>query len=208
MSIRREIIDCGSMGSRNVSRPPDNDNNNNEEIENNIDQSSTESFRYESNEDLSTTDKIFFDDSENSLSDEEFQGVLERTYVNHDNVTDDSYIPTGNKYVNHIQSLTGLHVVETRNVWNAFDIGPQKDRASYCKTRFERSSVQRTNLPTNEDVTNHYQILLKKPKQLKCYFCIRYLQKKNTEQNTGVQYVRSDFVIIKAAIVIPMILKV
>ena len=34
MSIRREIIDCGAMGSRNVSRPLDNDNNNNEEVKN------------------------------------------------------------------------------------------------------------------------------------------------------------------------------
>ena len=72
MSIRREIIDCGAMGSRNVSRPPDNDKNNNEEIENYIDQSSTESFRYESDGDLSTTDKNFLNDSEKYLSDEEF----------------------------------------------------------------------------------------------------------------------------------------
>ena len=72
-------------------------------------------------ETLSTTDKIFLNDSENSSSDEEFQGVLERTYVNRDDVTDDSYILTGNKYFDYIQSVTGLHVVETGNVWKALE---------------------------------------------------------------------------------------
>ena len=97
MSIRREIIDCEVMGSRNISQPLD---NNSEEIENNIDESSTETFRFESDEDLSTTNKSFLNDSVNPLSDEEVQGVLEETYVNHQDKTDDSYIPTGNKYVN------------------------------------------------------------------------------------------------------------
>ena len=60
-------------------------------------------------------------DSENSSSDEEFQGVLERTYVNRDDVTDDSYILTGNKHVDYIQSVTGLYIVETGNVWKTFE---------------------------------------------------------------------------------------
>ena len=120
MGIRREIVDCGAMGSRDVSRPPDNDNNN-EEFENNIDESRTESVRYESNGDLSTTDKIFLNDTENSSSNEECQGVFERTYVNHDDVTDDSYILTGNKHVDYIQSVTGLYIVETGNVWKTFE---------------------------------------------------------------------------------------
>ena len=30
--------------------------------------------------------------------------------------------------------------------------GNKKDRASYCKAKFDRSSVHRTNLPTNEGV--------------------------------------------------------
>ena len=58
-----------------MSQPPDNVS---EEIENNIDESSTESFKFEFNGYLSTTNKLFLNDSGNSLSDEEFQGVLER----------------------------------------------------------------------------------------------------------------------------------
>ena len=58
-----------------MSQPPDNVS---EEIENYIDESSTESFKFEFDEYLSTTNKLFLNDSENSLSDEEFQGVLER----------------------------------------------------------------------------------------------------------------------------------
>ena len=96
MSIRREIIDCGAMGNRSVSQSPD---NNNEEIENDIDESSTDSFRYELDEDLSTTNKMFLSESKNPSLDKEFQDVLEMTYVNHQEKTDDSYIPTGNKCV-------------------------------------------------------------------------------------------------------------
>ena len=60
---------------------------------------------------------------------------------------------------------------------NSLTEGNKKDRASYCKALFDRTSVQGTNLPNSEDVTNYYQIPLKKPKQLKCYFCISFLQK-------------------------------
>ena len=67
MSVRQEIIDCEAMGSNNVSRPLDN-NNNNEESENNIDESTTESLRYESNGYLSITDKISLNDNDNSSS--------------------------------------------------------------------------------------------------------------------------------------------
>ena len=68
------------MGKRNVSQSPD---NNNEEIENDIDESSTDSFRYELDEDLSTTNKMFLSESKNSSPDEEFQDVLEITCINY-----------------------------------------------------------------------------------------------------------------------------
>ena len=68
------------MGKRNVSQSPD---NNNEEIENDIDESSTDSFRYELDEDLSTTNKMFLSESKNSSPDEEFQDALEITCINY-----------------------------------------------------------------------------------------------------------------------------
>ena len=118
MSIRREIIDCGAMRSRNMSQLPDNVS---EEIENNIDTSSTETFKFESDWFLSTTNKIFLNDSGHYLSDEDFQGILKRIYVNHEDKPDDPYIPTGNKYVDQIQSVTGLYILEAGNVWNTFE---------------------------------------------------------------------------------------
>lgn len=56
---------------------------------------------------LSTTNKVFLYKSEDTSSNDKFQGILDRIYVNRHSETDDTYIPYEKNILTRYSNLPG-----------------------------------------------------------------------------------------------------
>ena len=136
MSVRREIIDFPTSNSRTIeeiqlstetildSESEDEDvvsTNGNIELTENLEINNNSE---EDEEDLITTYENIEEQSDLSDEDNEFGNVLESNYNVRKSNKGLDHIPTENEYIRQIESSTGLHVLEDKNVWNAYKKGP------------------------------------------------------------------------------------
>ena len=136
MSVRREIIDFPTSNSRTIeeiqlstetildSESEDEDvvsTNGNIELTENLEINNNSE---EDEEDLITTYENIEEQSDLSDEDNEFGNVLESNYNVRKGNKGLDLIPTENEYIRQIESSTGLHVLEDKNVWNAYKKGP------------------------------------------------------------------------------------
>ena len=85
----------------------------NDDIDIEIDdiESESESSENQSDSELSTTNDIFEFERDESDSDDELKNVVDKIYVYHDSIEDSDKFPNKNKYLKHVSSCTGLHLI-------------------------------------------------------------------------------------------------
>ena len=86
-------------------------------------ESELESYENQSDSELSTTNGIFAFESDQSDSDDGLKNVVDQNYVYHDNIEDSDKLPIANKYLKHVSSCTGLHLIQPRRVSKGFKEG-------------------------------------------------------------------------------------